>query len=105
MDKAMRDVVHIPEGEVLKIWSVPGWHDCPLATAERGVTNCPLAFDSRGVPAEPQPWMKGACEDGSWRERWCQILGFCRQCQGKPGPSEDEKGRLREIQRALFKMR
>ena len=104
-DQVIRDMFHIPEAEVLTIWSLPGWHGCPLASPERGISNCPLGFEYRGVPSEPQPWMKGLCEDDSWRDRWEDILRKCHQCLGKPRPSQDEKGRLVEMRKLLFQRR
>jgi len=79
--KAIRKSLHIPEEELLTIWRFPGYRDCPLGDPEMGVTNCPQGFDHAGVPTELQLWMRGVCEDESWRDIWEQILLYCRQCQ------------------------
>ena len=94
MDKATelvaRKVANICRREPITLLKFPGMHSCPLA-GEEGTTNCPLGFgEKRKPPAEPQPWMKGLCEDNSWRERWEQILEVCQKCQGKPQPRPEE---------------
>ena len=80
--KAIRKSLHIPEGELLTIWRLPGYRDCPLGDPEMGVTNCPQGFDHAGVPTEVQLWMRGKCEDEKWRDVWGSLLVQCRQCQG-----------------------
>ncbi len=105
VEKAIRDVVHMPEGEVLRVWSLPGIVDCPLAQQGREVANCPLGFDHRAVPSQPEPWMRGLCEDDSWKQRWRQILTQCELCRGEPRLSDDEAQRLQGIQESLFRRR
>ena len=94
MDKAVelvvRKVASIPLRQPVTLLKFPGFGSCPLA-GEEGITNCPLGFgEKRKPPTEPQPWMKGLCEDDSWRERWKQILEVCQKCQGKPQPRPEE---------------
>lgn len=94
MDKAVelvvRKVANIPRRQPVTLLKFPGSGNCPLA-GEEGITNCPLGFgERRKLPTEPQPWMKGLCEDDSWRERWKQILEVCQKCQGKLEPRPEE---------------
>lgn len=90
VEKAIRKSLHIPEEELLTLWRIPGYRDCPLGDPEMGVTNCPMGFENVGVPTELQPWMRGACEDESWQDRWREILAFCQHCQGNPKPTSQE---------------
>jgi len=89
-ENAIRKSLHIPEEELLTIWRLPGYRDCPLGDSEMGVTNCPLGFDHAGVPNELQLWMRGVCENESWRDIWEQILVHCRHCQGNQRHSSQQ---------------
>ncbi len=87
MNKAMeikiRKSLHIPEGELLTIWKLPGWRDCPLCDLEMGVTNCPLGFDTGGwSPNNPPAWMRDRLSE--------EVLAHCQQCQGKPQLTPEE---------------
>lgn len=46
MDKiteiAIRKSLHMPEEELLTIWKLPGYRECPLGDTEMGITNCPM---------------------------------------------------------------
>lgn len=94
MDKEMellvRKVANVVGTEPVTLLKFPGFGNCPLA-GEGGITNCPLGFgQKRKPPTEPQPWMEGLCEDGTWRDRWKQIFEVCQECQGKPQPRPEE---------------
>ena len=90
VESLVREIANIPEREPITLLKFPGLYSCPLA-GEKGTTNCPLGFgEKRKPPTEPQPWMKGLCEDDSWRERWKQILEVCQKCQGIPQPRPEE---------------
>ncbi len=84
-----RELFGIPAGEPIVILKSPGLLSCPVA-GERGVTNCPLGFEHRGVPSELEPWMRGQCEDDTWREKWGEILAQCQQCKGQPRTSDQQ---------------
>lgn len=82
-----RDLFELPKGEQLVIFKPVGIQGCPIFSGgDQGTANCPLWNWKGGElpPNEPQPWMKGRCQDDSWRERWREILSHCRQCQGRP---------------------
>ena len=88
MDKAIKSVVrkvaHIPKNEPVTLLRLPGTHSCPLA-GEEGTTNCPLGFsETRKPPSDAQPWMRGTCENDTWRDRWREILASCQHCRGNP---------------------
>ena len=90
MELLVRKVANMSETRPVTLLKFPGFGSCPLA-GEEGITNCPLGFgEKRKPPTELQPWMKGLCEDDSWRERWKQILEVCQKCQGKPQPRPEE---------------
>lgn len=85
-----RELFDIPEGEAIIVLKSPGFHGCPLA-GDGGVTNCPQGFDFRGIPAGLEPWMRGLCQDGSWQQKWAEILACCQQCRGNPKPSSQQE--------------
>lgn len=98
-----RDILGLPKGERLVIFEPVGIQGCPVdarSLEPQGIGNCPLGFYEAGElpPDEPQPWMKGRCEDDSWRDRWREILNYCRQCGGRP--SYDPSS---QVYRLLFK--
>ena len=105
MAESIREILGIPEGQPVILWEVPGRRDCPLAfhQQEQGLGNCPLGFDQREIPSQPEPWMRGRCEDESWKEWLELILEQCERCQGKARLSRDERQRLQSIQQSLFK--
>ena len=77
MEKTIRKSLHIPEGELLTIFKLPGWHGCPLGDPENGVTNCPLGFDTgRWSANDPPAWMRERLSE--------EVLAHCQCCQGEP---------------------
>ena len=93
MEKTLRKSLHIPEGELLTIWRLPGRRCCPLGNPETDVTNCPMGFDTgKWSSNNPPAWM---------RERLsAQILAQCQGCQGKHHPTSGEvkvSGKVYEI--------
>jgi len=102
-----RQILGIPEGETVTLWEFPGIQGCPVAfhQVKQGLANCPLGFDRRLVPSQPEPWMRGKCEDESWKDNWKQILEQCQLCRGKLRLSNDEAQRLQRIQESLFRRR
>lgn len=83
VEKVIRKSLHIPRGELLTIFRLPGWQGCPLGDPEMGTVNCPLAFDTGKWSANDPPlWM---------RERLSkELLAHCRQCQGEPQHTPEE---------------
>lgn len=107
MDKVMQNVVrqvsHAAEDEPVILLRLPGTRSCPLG-GDQGIINCPLGFgEKRKPPSELQPWMRGRCENESWRQRWSQILAHCQQCQGKPQATPDELSSLLSVYEILSK--
>ncbi len=103
----MREVLNISEGETVTLWEFPGIQRCPVTfhQEKQGLANCPLGFDHRLVPSQPEPWMRGKCEDESWKDNWKQILEQCQLCRGKPRLSNDEAQRVQRVQESLFRRR
>jgi hypothetical protein len=84
--KLIREALKLPE-EPLTILKFAGIQSCPLDSSgdPQGIANCPIGFDHREkLPSEPEPWMRGLCEDDTWREKWRQILAYCQQCKRRP---------------------
>ena len=76
-EKTIRKSLHIPEGELLTIWKLPGHSDCPLSDSEQGVVNCPMAFDTgKWSPSNPPAWMRERLSE--------EVLMQCQHCQGEP---------------------
>ena len=104
MDKTTMTVakklLKVEEEEPITVLKLQGFHDCPLAD-DQGIVNCPLGFEHIGVPTELQPWMRGACEDESWRERWREILACCQKCRGNPKPTSEEAEVLSNVYEIL----
>lgn len=92
-EKVIRDTFHIPDGELLTVWKLPGWRGCPLGDPDEGVTNCPLGFDTaKWSSNNPPSWM---------RERLSkQVLAHCQHCQGQPQPTPEEA----QISTKIFKV-
>jgi len=103
--KALRKIFSKADGDVLTIWNMPGWRSCPLAIGDDTPVDCPLGFDHKGVPDDLIPGMRENDKDGSKEDFWRGILKHCRQCQGKPEPSDAEKEQIDLIRKSLFKGR
>jgi len=83
-EKVIRDTFHVPEGELLTIWRLPGWRGCPLGDPEMGVTNCPMGFDTaQWSPNNPPSWMREKLGE--------EVLSHCQCCQGKPHLTPEEE--------------
>ncbi len=102
-----REILGIPEEETVTLWEFPGIQGCLVAfhQEKQGLASCPLGFDQRLVPSQPESWMRGKCEDESWKDSCKQILEQCQLCRGKPRLSHEEAQRLRGIQESLFRRR
>ena len=83
IETVLRKTFHIPDGELLTVWRLPGYHGCPLGDPEQGTVNCPLGFGTgKWSPDNPPAWM---------RERLGkEVLANCQQCQGKPQLTPEE---------------
>ena len=74
-ENTIRRTFNIPEGELLTIWRLPGYRDCPLGDLDMGVTNCPMGFDTGKWSAnDPPAWMRERLSE--------EVLAHCQQCQG-----------------------
>lgn len=83
VEKVIRNTFYIPEGELITVWRLPGWRECPLGDPELGVTNCPMGFDTgRWLPSNPPSWMRDKLGE--------EALSHCQRCQGEPRLTPEE---------------
>ena len=74
-ENAIRKSLHLPEEELLTVWRLLGYRDCPLDNSEQGVANCPMGFDTgRWSPNNLPAWMRERLSE--------ELLTYCQQCRG-----------------------
>ena len=82
-ENAIRHTFHIPEGELLAVWRMPGYRSCRLGNPEHGATNCPLGFDTgKWSPNSPPAWMRERLSE--------EVLAHCQRCQEEPQLTPEE---------------